>query len=248
MGRLTGKVAIVTGASRGMGKSMARTLVEAGARVAILARPSAQLTAAAAELGGAVIAVPCDVSDADQVRQAFAITAETFGRIDIVVNNAAICAPHRVEKSTDRQILDEIAINLAGPIFCAREAIPYLRKTGAGDIVNVSTESVRLPFPYLAIYAATKGGLETFSAGLRSEVRQDRIRVTTLRVGSVGGTGITDGWSEEIKTEYFAHVQQSGHYALTGGLAKPESIASALLEILLLPEDVNADLIEVRSR
>lgn len=248
MGRLTGKVAIVTGASRGMGKSMAQTLVAAGAQVAILARPSEQLIAAAKELGSAVIAVPCDVSDPDQVRKAFAETAKAFGRIDILVNNAATCAPHLVEKSTDREILDEIAINLTGPIFCAREAIPYLRRTGGGDIINVSTESVRLPFPYLAIYAASKGGLETFSAGLRGEVRPHRIRVTTLRVGSVGGTGITDSWSEDIKAEYFAHVQQSGHYALTGGLAKPESIASALLEILLLPEDVNADLIEVRSR
>ncbi|MDB5985179.1 MAG: short-chain dehydrogenase/reductase [Nevskia sp.] len=248
MGALSGKVAIVTGASKGMGRSMARTLVDAGAKLALLARPSAELQHAAQELGAAALAVPCDVADPDQVRKAFRQVIDAFGQLDILVNNAAICEPHLVEKSSDQQIRNEIAINLIGPIFCAREAIPYLRAGTGSNIVNVSTESVRLPFPYLAIYAASKGGLETFSAGLRGELRADRIRVTTLRVGNVGGTSIIDSWSDQIKAEYFPVVQQSGHLALTGGFAKPESVARALLDILLLPDDLNVDLIEVRSR
>jgi NAD(P)-dependent dehydrogenase (short-subunit alcohol dehydrogenase family) len=242
------KVAVVTGASKGIGRAMARSLVAAGARVALLARPSAALNEAGNEFGAAALAIACDVSDPNQVRQAINQTAAHFGRLDILVNNAALCEPHLVAKTSDEKIRAEIGVNLLGPMFCCREAIPHLERSGGGHIVNVSSESVRLPFPYLAIYAGTKGGLETFSAGLRSELLAQRIRVSVLRLGNVGETNILDSWPPAVAAEYFAHIRASGHLAMVGPTCTPQSVAGALIDILRLPEDVNADLFEVRSR
>jgi NAD(P)-dependent dehydrogenase (short-subunit alcohol dehydrogenase family) len=247
-GDLSGKVAVITGASKGIGRTMARALVAAGARVAVLARRSPELEQIAGELGESAQAIACDVSDPAQVRDVMARIAGRFGRIDVLVNNAALCEPHLVEKSSDQQIRAEIGVNLMGPIFCAREAIPHLKKAGGGHIVNVSSESVRMPFPYLAVYVATKGGLEAFSAGLRTELRADGVRVTVLRLGNVGETSIIDNWADPIKSEYFAHITKSGHLAFVGGLSTPSSIAQALVNVLTLPEDVNVDLVEIRSR
>jgi NAD(P)-dependent dehydrogenase (short-subunit alcohol dehydrogenase family) len=242
------KVAVVTGASKGIGRVMARSLVEDGARVALLARPSTALNEAGKEFGAAALPVACDVSDPNQVRQAIARATAHFGRLDILVNNAALCEPHLVVQTSDDKIRAEIGVNLLGPIYCCREAIPYLERSGNGHIVNVSSESVRMPFPYLAIYGGTKGGLETFSAGLRSELRAQRIRVSVLRLGNVGETNIVDAWPPDVAAEYFAHIRESGHLAMVGPACTPQSVAKALIDILRLPEDVNADLFEVRAR
>ena len=135
-----------------------------------------------------------------------------------------------------------------GPIWCTREAIPHFKTGHGGHIIFVSSESVSMPFPYLAVYVATKAGLEAFAAGLRTELRPDGVRVTVLRLGNTGDTAITDRWSKDIKAEYFAHVGKTGHLAMVGALAKPASVAAALVGVLSLPNDVNANLFDVRSR
>jgi NAD(P)-dependent dehydrogenase (short-subunit alcohol dehydrogenase family) len=239
------KVAVITGASRGIGLSMAGALIAAGARVALFARNERELGAACETLGERSLACACDVSDPARVRLAFEQVVDRFGRIDCLVNNAAICEPHRVEESTDLEIDTEIGVNLAGAVYCVRAAIPHLRKT-RGQIINVSSESVRFPFPYLAVYAATKAGLEAFSSALRAEVKADGIRVTVLRLGNVRDTGITHRWSEPVSRRYFDHVAESGHLALCGGAAKPASVAQALLRVLGMPEDLNLEIVEVK--
>jgi NAD(P)-dependent dehydrogenase (short-subunit alcohol dehydrogenase family) len=240
------KVAVITGASRGIGLSMAGALVAAGARVALLARNERELGAACEKLGERALACACDVSDPARVRLALERAVERFGRIDCLINNAAICAPHRVEESTDAEIQTEIGVNLTGAVYCVRETIPYLKRT-RGQIVNVSSESVRFPFPYLAVYAATKAGLEAFSAALRAEVKADGIRVTVLRLGNVSDTGITHRWSEPVSRRYFDHIVKSGHLALCGNAARPASVAQALLGVLGMPPDLNLEVVEVKS-
>jgi NAD(P)-dependent dehydrogenase (short-subunit alcohol dehydrogenase family) len=244
---LRGKVAVVTGASRGIGREIARALCRAGAQVALLARPSDDLDALADELRGCSSVMPCDLADPGEVRAAFLSVGKAFGRLDILVNNAAICAPYKVADATDSALLRDLSVNLLAPICCAREAIPMLIAAGGGSILNVSSESVRFPVPQLTVYAATKGGLEVFSAALRSELRPLGIRVTTLRCGNVAGTGITQGWGEAQAASFFAEMQSSGAAAETGPGGTPQSVARAVVDILSMPPDVNVDLMELRS-
>ena len=243
---MKGKVGIVTGASRGMGSHFVSALVDQGARVAAFARPSADLEALVSRYGDAVLAVPCDVRDTAQVNAATAKTFDHFGAIDFLVNNAAIFHPFKLEEASNAQVSDHIAMNLAGPIWCTRAAIPHLRKS-KGHIVSISSESVRMPYPFLSVYAATKGGLETLMAAMREELREDGIRVTTLRAGAVdGGTGGKD-WDPVVKQRFFETITRTGHAAFSGQPASPESMAEALVRILSMSSDINIDMIEVRA-
>ena len=240
------KTAIVTGASKGMGRHFVGAFVDAGWNVAALARPSAVLDSLAATYGGRVIAVACDVALPDAVASAVGAVADRFGRIDLLVNNAAVFEPSMLEDVSDVAVRRHIDTNLLGVIWLIRAAIPHLRATG-GQIVTISSESVTQPFPMLTVYAATKAAVETLSAGLRDELRADGIRVSVLRSGSVaGGTGGA-GWSPEATDAFYRKIVDTGHAARSGEPANPESMASALVAIVSLPPDVNADLIEVRA-
>lgn len=245
-GKLAGKVVAVTGASRGMGSVFARTLDAEGADVVLLARPSDALEAMAAALPRS-LKLACNVADAGQVKAAFAAVRARYGKLDALINNAAICLLHRLEEATDEELSREAETNLVGPALCMREAIPLLRAAGGGDIVNVTSESVRLPFPFLTFYAATKAGLETLSTGLRAELRPDRIRVTVLRSGHVAGGNIGASWSQERTARFFETIKESGHLAFTGEAISPETTANMLIELLRLPREANIDLIELRA-
>ena len=184
---LKGKVAIVTGAATGLGKQVAIKLVAAGARVAILGRTRHKLEALADILGPAAFPVVADVANPDQVRAAFNQVDSHFGPVDILVNNTALYVPFRIEDADDQGLIDTFNTNLLGAAFCIREATQRMKSKGQGDIINVSSESTRNPFPYLTVYAASKGGLETLSAGLRAELHEYGIRVAVLRVGYMKG-------------------------------------------------------------
>jgi NADP-dependent 3-hydroxy acid dehydrogenase YdfG len=133
-----------------------------------------------------------------------------------------------------------------GVAWVIRAAIPHLKST-QGQIVSVSSESVHLPFPMLALYAATKAAVEVLSAGLRDELRSDGIRVSVLRSGSVSGSTGAAGWGEATTQDFYAKIMQTGHAAMSGTPASPESMAEALVAMLSLPRDVSVDLIEVRA-
>ncbi|MFZ4745926.1 MAG: SDR family oxidoreductase [Sphingomonas sp.] len=244
--KLNGKVGIVTGASRGMGRHFITALVAAGARVGCLARESDDLEALGVEFGNAVLLLPGSVSDPTAVTAHIAAVVARFGRLDFFVNNAAIFHPFRLEDATDKQVEDHVAINLLGPAWCMRAAIPHLRRT-KGHLVSISSESVRMPYPFLSVYAASKAGLETLTAAMREELREDGIRVTTLRSGAVaGGTGGRD-WDPAVRDDFFATITRTGHSAFAGTPADPASMARALVDLLALPADINVDLVEIRA-
>jgi NADP-dependent 3-hydroxy acid dehydrogenase YdfG len=243
---LDGKVVVVTGGSKGMGRKFVDTLVGAGARVACLARPSDALRQVAADHGESVAAIECDVSDSTQVNGAIATVVEKFGRIDTLVNNAAIFLPFAIEQVSDEVVNRHIDINVRGIVWLVRAAVPHLRET-KGQIVSISSESVRMPFPMLALYAATKAAVETFSNGLRDELRKDSIRVSILRSGSVSGGSGGEKWGPEETRQFYETIMRTGHAAMSGASASPESMAEALLALLSMPEDVSIDLIEVRA-
>lgn len=246
MNALDGKVAIVTGASKGMGSHFVDALVAAGARVACVARASAELAAVVARHGDSAAGFTCDVADAGGVDAMAAAVVATFGRIDILVNNAAIFEPFLLEEAMTGQVERHIGINLLGPIWCMRACIPHLRRS-KGHIVTISSVSVRMPFPFLTVYAATKAAVETLSQGMRDELREHQIRVTVLRSGSVAGSSGGANWNPATAQRFFETIQRTGHAAFTGDMAEPQSMAAALVALLSLPVDVNVDLIEVRS-
>ncbi|MET0370409.1 MAG: SDR family oxidoreductase [Sphingobium sp.] len=243
---LEGKVAIVTGGSKGMGRRFVDSLVEAGAKVAIFARASADADALVEKHGDAVIAFDCDVSDAAAVARGIDGTIARFGRLDILVNNAAIFHPFLLEEARDQQIENHVGVNLLGPLWTIRAAIPHLRET-RGQIVNISSESVRMPFPFLTVYAATKAALEILTQGLRDELREDGIRLSVLRAGSVAGSTGGAQWDPEVVPRFFDTIKRTGHAAFTGHSVEPESMARTLIAMLTLPEDVCLDLVEARA-
>ena len=246
MSRLAGKVAIVTGASKGMGRHFVAALLAEGARVAALARDSAQLRSLEAEFGTSVRAIACDVSRSADVNAAVAEVVSHFGRIDLLVNNAAVFVPVLLEEATDEQVLQHIGPNVNGVIWLIRAAIPHLRQT-QGHIITISSESVRNPFPMLGLYAAGKAAVETLSTALGAELRSDNIRVTVLRSGSVSGSSGSENWGPGVAEKFFRKIAETGHAHMAGEAASPESMAAALIAVATLPRDINADLIEVRS-
>ena len=241
---LAGRTALVTGGSRGLGFAAAEALCAAGARVAVLARDAERLAEAAARLGAGALPIVADVSDPVSVREAFAKVRAAFGRLDALVNNAAIGRLHRLEDASDESLRAQVDTNLLGVLYCCREAIPWLRAGGGGDIVNVSSDSVRDPFPYLLVYAATKGGVEVFTHGLRRELRPDGIRVTLLRAGPAL-TSFGESWDPE-QASLASRAWLEGGYLGPDGVLDPRVIGESLVHVLSRPAGAGVEVLEVR--
>ena len=253
MGVLAGKVAVVTGASSGSGLGIARRFVEEGSTVLLLARGGERLELTAKDLGPGAVPFVTDVGDPVSVGRTFAEIGDRFGRIDILVNNAAVYRPCRVELLSDLDIQQQMATNLAGPVYTCRAAIPLLRAAGGGDIVNTSSESTLHPFPMLSMYVATKAALEAFALVLAQEVRDDEIRVTTVIQGGTngGGGGSTDwAWDPEhgaaamkLWTETGLIAQAYGH----NGGQDAESVGDVHVFVVTRPRNQKMDTVYCRS-
>jgi len=249
--RLNGRIALVTGASRGLGLEIARTFIRQGATVIMTARDTKGLHAAAEALGPQAIGMAADVGDSGQVAVLFSMIKERFGRLDVLVNNAALGIPARIEDTSDEVLHAQIHCNLYGPILCIRAAVPLMRAAGGGEIISVSSESVNLPFPLLAVYAATKAGLEALSKGLRGELGPDNIRVSVLRAGTMANTTFGAAWTPEQQKTAFELWGRTGHLAMVGhqgGGVQPSVIANTILDMATLASSGSIDLIELRAR
>jgi len=244
--RLKDKIAVITGASRGMGEAIARRFAAEGAVVVMMARSADELERAAAAIGEKAWALPCDIANPDAVRTAFAAIATRFSGIDILINNAGLAIPAPIEHADDAAVQTEIAVNILGPLFCTRSAIPLMRARGGGDIINVSSESVRHPYPHLTLYAATKAALEVMSNGLQAELAADGIRVTVYRSGNVRGTFSRD-WDPKAKDRARAAAQAAGFYAKSGGQIDADIPADMMVTLVCLPREARIDLIELRG-
>lgn len=241
------KVAVVTGASKGLGLCIARALVDAGCKVAMLARPSAQLDEAQAALAPHGRAFACDLRSPADIAAAFGAIKSVYGRIDILVNSAAAVLLNPIETASDADIMAEVETNFLAPILCIREVVAMMKSQGGGDIINISSESVHMPMPFLSIYAATKGGLETLSRGLRGELQPYGIRVMILRSGFMRETSSAAGWDDEIKAAFFERMASSGIANYSGQGFDPAVSAGAIVDLLRLDRAACADLIELRS-
>lgn len=198
---LTGKTAIVTGGTKGIGRAIADALVREGLNVCISARNADEIEAAVAELndihGGNVVGAVCDVRDHDEVIALVAHTVAELGSVDVLVNNAGIGIFGKVEDTSAEDFRSVIETNLIGVFYCCREAIPEMKKRGGGYIINISSLAGTNAHPKMAAYNASKFGLNGFSEALMQEVRHDGIKVSYIMPGSVNTEFGGDEPSEE---------------------------------------------------
>ena len=196
MQSLRGKVAFVTGGSKGIGLAIARALVADGVKVAITGRDAARLSAARPSIEaagpGSVETLQADVRRYDEVQAAIAATVARFGGLDVLVNNAGIGIFAPVASMTREEWLEVIDTNLTGVFNACHAALPHLRNRRGGFIINISSLAGKNPFVDGAAYCASKAGLNAFSEALMQEVRYDDIRVSYVMPGSVA-TGFSSG-------------------------------------------------------
>jgi 3-oxoacyl-[acyl-carrier protein] reductase len=195
--RLEGKVALVTGAGRGIGKAIALAFAREGAGIVAASRTQAEIEATAREveaLGRESLALRADVSRADDVAALAAAVEKRFGRLDILVNNAALRMNHLGRRDSyliplqDLSIEDwdrTIAVNLRGPFLCAKLFLPLLKKAGAASIVNISAGGGKRGMPGRLPYCASKFGLEGLTQSLAAELKTDNIAVNALSPGAI---------------------------------------------------------------
>lgn len=180
---LRGKVVLITGGSRGLGLVMARQLAAEGARLAICARSIDQLRRAEQELrgrGAEVLAVPCDLTLPDEVEALVERVRARFGRVDVLINNAAIIQIGPLENLTVGDFDEALATNFYGPLHTILAVLPEMKRRREGRIVNVVSVGGKVGLPHLLPYVASKYALGGFSKGLRAEVAKDGIVVTTV--------------------------------------------------------------------
>jgi NAD(P)-dependent dehydrogenase (short-subunit alcohol dehydrogenase family) len=217
---LKGKVAFVTGGSRGIGFAIAQALVKEEASVSITGTRESRLNEARQQLGANSHGICADVRDYAAVESAMKATVERFGGIDILVNNAGIGVFKPVAETSLDEWNSVIGTNLTGVFHCSRAALPHLRKRGGGWIINVSSLASKNPFPDGAAYSASKSGLNAFSEALMQEVRHDGIRVAYVLPGSVrtqfsGRSHGNDEWKlapedvAQVVVDLVAHAPRS---------------------------------------
>ena len=241
------KVAIVTGGGQGLGRGIAIALSAAGFRVAILGRTLSKLEATAELCAGECLCLSCDLVDPEQVRQAFAKVDAAFGRLDVLVNNAASYAAFDLTEAKDEQIVDVVTQSLIAPMFCSREAVKAMRRSGGGDVVNISTQSVLTPQPTMIVYSAAKGGLDVFAQGLRNEFRGENIRVLTVQIGVVADS-VLDTADPEGAAKYMAGLEKAGlEKAFVFPGSKPADIAASIVHAVTAPRNTVIEDIVIRG-
>jgi len=233
METLTGKIAAVTGGTRGIGRAIAERLLREGASVAICGRERASVDRAAAQMAslGRVLGEPADVTDVAQVRNFFLVIDREFGGLDILVNNAGGAVFRKVAEMTPEEWRRNIDLNLNGPFYCSREALSRFPQRGGGFIVNISSLAGKNPFSGGAGYNASKFGLNGFSEAMMLDHRYENVRVSYIMPGSVN-TGFAGD-----------PAKRTGD---ASWMIAPEDVAEAVAMVLRMPARTMVSRIEMR--
>jgi NAD(P)-dependent dehydrogenase (short-subunit alcohol dehydrogenase family) len=222
MGKLAGKIAVVTGGSTGIGLAAAKRLVADGAHVFITGRRKAELDAGVAEIGSDVTAVQGDVSRLADLDRLFATVKESKGRIDILFANAGIAEGAPLDEVTEDHFDRHFDINVKGVLFTVQKALPLLPE-GASVILNSSVVGSK-GFPNRSVYSATKAALRSFARTWTTDLRARRIRVNVVSPGATdtaGLRGLSNATSDALADAYRDRVP-------AGRLGRPEDIAAAV--------------------
>ena len=227
MGMLDGRVALITGASRGIGSAIARALVDEGARVGLASRSGSDLGIAGA------FAQPCDVRDAAAVDAMAMATAERFGGIDILVVNAGVGAYGPFLELDPAHLEEMIDVNVKGAIYAARAALPYLLRSDAADFVMIASEAGRRGLPLEAVYCASKFAQVGLTAALDHELREQGVRCTNICPGGVA-------------TDFAMGRGRTPDMPALAGMMAPEDVAEAVRFVVTRPR--NHRILEVAFR
>jgi NAD(P)-dependent dehydrogenase (short-subunit alcohol dehydrogenase family) len=226
---LSNKTAIVTGGTKGIGRAIAESLLDAGANVAITARHENEITKAVSEINrrsrGMAKGFVCDVRDYKQVKSLFA----NVGTVDILINNAGVGIFASVESMSVEDFRTVLETNVFGVFYCCHEAIPLMKQRGGGYIINISSLAGANAHPQMAAYNASKFGLNGFSEALMQEVRHDGIKVSYIMPGSVN----TEFGGDETSDQKSWQLQ-------------PHDIAEVVMDLLEFPERTLPSRIEIR--
>jgi NAD(P)-dependent dehydrogenase (short-subunit alcohol dehydrogenase family) len=234
--QLDGKVAIVTGGSRGIGRSIAAALLAGGARVAISGRSASALKEAEAALAGLVkgegagrlLTIQGDVANEQDAAKLISQTVERFGGLDILINNAGIGRFANIADMTTEDWHAIMGTNLTGAFFCTRAALPHLKQRGGGYIINISSLASKNAFAGGGAYCASKAALNSFTETLMLETRHDNIRVSDVLPGSV-------------QTEFNNNTTAGADWKLS-----PDDVARVVVDLLEHPARSLPSRVELR--
>jgi 3-oxoacyl-[acyl-carrier protein] reductase len=233
MSKLTGKVAIVTGASKGIGAGIAKGLGAAGAAVVVNYASSKEgadrVVAEITGKGGKAIAVQADVSKTADVHRLFKEAKKAFGSLDVLVNNAGVFEFEPLEAVTEKEFHREFNTNVLGPIMTIQEAVKYIGPQG-GSVINISSVASTKPVPNSVIYAATKSALDSITRGLATELGARKIRVNAIAPGGVETEG-----AQRIGVVGSDFQKQMVAETPLGRFGQPEDIAG--VAVFLASED-----------
>jgi NADP-dependent 3-hydroxy acid dehydrogenase YdfG len=239
-GPLEGRVAVVTGASSGIGEATVRALSGAGASVALGARRADRLQSIADTLEGKTVVQEVDVSDEEQARSFIQRAHDELGGLDILVNNAGVMLLGPVAEADTGEWRTMIAVNLLGLLYCTHTALPLLEASGGGDIVNISSVAGRRADAGAAVYNMTKFGVHAFSEALRQEALHVGIRVTTVAPGFV------DTELQGHNTNPLVRRATERAREQIGEVLSAEDIAEAILHSVTRPPHVCVNEVVVR--
>jgi len=228
---LRGRAAVITGATRGIGRAIAEALLREGAAVAICGRTQEAVERAVEELarttGGQVVGMAADVGAAAQVEAFFRFVDEALGGLDILVNNAGIGVFRPMADLTPEEWRQTIDTNLSGAFYCSREALPRFRRRGGGFIINIGSLAGKNPFAGGAAYNASKFGLNGFTEAMMMDHRYEDVRVCQIAPGSVD-------------TEFRPPAQRADWKST------PEDIAEVVRAVLRMPARTLISRVEIR--
>jgi NADP-dependent 3-hydroxy acid dehydrogenase YdfG len=233
---IEGKVVVITGASSGLGEATARLLSAQGGSVVLGARRHDRIQSLAGELtstGGKALAATTDVTHCDQVKRLVDAAVQTFGRIDVMINNAGLMPQSPLERLKIDEWNQMVDVNIKGVLYGIAAALPYMKQQKAGHIINVSSVAGHKVGPGSAVYAATKHAVRALSEGLRQEVKPYSIRTTVISPGAVATelpNSVTDPDAAERLRKFYAEIA-----------IPAESFARAVAFAISQPEDVDVN-------
>jgi len=248
--RVKDQVIVVTGASKGIGLSVAKVLVGRGARVAMLARREARLLDAATALAepDRILPIAVDVCNKAALEKAFGTVVDRWGRLDGLVNNVGFQFARRLELMPEEEIRKVVDLNFLSAVFGCQCAVPRMRAGGGGRIVNISSASVRHwnEFAHLGMYSASKAALDHFTNELRGELIRDRIMVTLFSPGAVA-TDSAENFDPKALEEAMGVWLERGPM-FDGGIGDVDLIGESIAHCFEYPPGVTVEFMEVKPR